>query len=61
MANSRFAYVHDFELPDPLLPGTFIILRIDGHAFNQCPSVFAPLFLPRAHPNYTDSLRLTIS
>ncbi|KAH9991731.1 Thg1 C terminal domain-containing protein [Russula vinacea] len=35
MANSRFAYVRDFELPDRLLPGTFILLRIDGHAFKQ--------------------------
>ena len=35
MAVSRFAYVRDFELPDQLLPATFIILRIDGHAFHK--------------------------
>jgi tRNA(His) guanylyltransferase len=40
MANSRFAYVRDFELPDRLLPGTFILFRIDGHAFRQCPPLF---------------------
>jgi hypothetical protein len=61
MANSRFAYVRDFELPDRLLPGTFILLRIDGHAFKQCPSLFTPLLLLRTHPNYTDSLMPTAS
>lgn len=35
MAGSRFAYVRNFELPDPLLPGTFMVLRIDGHAFHR--------------------------
>jgi len=35
MALSRFAYVRNFELPDQLLPGTFILLRIDGHAFHK--------------------------
>ncbi|KZV74601.1 tRNAHis guanylyltransferase [Peniophora sp. CONT] len=35
MAGSRFAYVKSFELPDPLLPGTFIVLRLDGHAFHR--------------------------
>ncbi|QRW13561.1 tRNA(His) guanylyltransferase [Ceratobasidium sp. AG-Ba] len=35
MANSRFAYVRTFELPDPLLPNTHIVLRIDGHAFHK--------------------------
>ncbi|KAG8679961.1 tRNA-His guanylyltransferase, partial [Ceratobasidium sp. 395] len=35
MANSRFAYVRSFELPDPLLPNTYIVLRIDGHAFHK--------------------------
>ncbi|KAG8739855.1 tRNA-His guanylyltransferase [Ceratobasidium sp. 414] len=35
MANSRFAYVRSFELPDPLLPNTHIVLRIDGHAFHK--------------------------
>ncbi|GBE90143.1 tRNA(His) guanylyltransferase [Sparassis crispa] len=35
MAGSRFEYVKKFELPDPLLPGTFLVLRIDGHAFHR--------------------------
>jgi tRNA(His) 5'-end guanylyltransferase len=35
MAGSKFAYVKNFELPDPLLPGTFMILRLDGHAFHR--------------------------
>ena len=61
MANSRFAYVRDFEQPDRLLPRTFIVLRIDGHAFRQCPILFTAPLLLRAHPNYTDSPRLTTS
>jgi Uncharacterized conserved protein len=36
MAGSRFAYVRNFELPDPLLPGTFLIFRLDGHSFHRC-------------------------
>ncbi|KAF8316831.1 tRNAHis guanylyltransferase [Clavulina sp. PMI_390] len=35
MAGTRFAYVRSFELPDPLLPNTFIVVRIDGHAFHR--------------------------
>ncbi|KAG8769156.1 tRNA-His guanylyltransferase [Ceratobasidium sp. 428] len=35
MANSRFAYVRSFELPDPLLPNTYMVLRIDGHVFHK--------------------------
>ncbi|KAF8645868.1 hypothetical protein AX16_007526 [Volvariella volvacea WC 439] len=35
MANSRFAYVKNFELPDPLLPGMFTIFRLDGHSFHR--------------------------
>ncbi|KAI0309953.1 tRNAHis guanylyltransferase [Amylostereum chailletii] len=35
MAGSRFAYVKNFELPDTLLPGTFIVVRVDGHAFHR--------------------------
>jgi tRNA(His) guanylyltransferase len=35
MANSKFAYVKDFELPDTLLPGTFIVVRIDGRSFHR--------------------------
>lgn len=35
MAGSKYAYVKSFELPDPLLQNTFIVLRIDGHAFHR--------------------------
>jgi hypothetical protein len=38
MANSRYAYVRSFEIPDPLLPSTFFIIRLDGkgfHAFSK--------------------------
>jgi len=36
MAGSKFAYVRNFELPDPLLPGTFMVFRLDGHSFHRC-------------------------
>ncbi|KAF8629976.1 hypothetical protein AX17_005541 [Amanita inopinata Kibby_2008] len=35
MANSRFAYVRKYELPDPLLPGVFLLFRLDGHSFHR--------------------------
>ncbi|KAJ7190751.1 Thg1 C terminal domain-containing protein [Mycena pura] len=35
MAGSKFAYVRKFELPDTLLPGTFMVLRLDGHSFHR--------------------------
>lgn len=35
MANSKFAYVRNFELPDPLLPDCFLLCRIDGHSFHR--------------------------
>jgi len=35
MAGSKFAYVRNFELPDPLLLGTFIVCRLDGHSFHR--------------------------
>ncbi|KAJ6588401.1 tRNAHis guanylyltransferase [Mycena capillaripes] len=35
MAGSKYAYVRNFELPDPLLPGTFMVLRLDGHKFHR--------------------------
>ncbi|KZT02570.1 tRNAHis guanylyltransferase [Laetiporus sulphureus 93-53] len=38
MAGSRYEYVKKFELPDPLLPGTFMVLRVDGHAFHRLSS-----------------------
>ncbi|KAI9451357.1 Thg1 C terminal domain-containing protein [Lactarius psammicola] len=47
MAGSRWAYVRNFELPDTLLPNTFILLRIDGHSFHRC-----------AYPNDVRALEL---
>ncbi|KAG9256049.1 tRNA guanylyltransferase [Emericellopsis atlantica] len=35
MANSRFEYVRNFEQPDPLLPNTWIVVRVDGRAFTK--------------------------
>ncbi|KAL3899288.1 MAG: hypothetical protein SGCHY_002147, partial [Lobulomycetales sp.] len=36
MACSRFEYVKRFELLDPpLLPDTFLLIRLDGHAFSS--------------------------
>lgn len=35
MAGSKYAYVKNYELPDNLLPGTFMIMRIDGHGFHR--------------------------
>ncbi|KAJ7756987.1 Thg1 C terminal domain-containing protein [Mycena metata] len=35
MAGSKYAYVRNFELPDPLLPRTFMVLRLDGHSFHR--------------------------
>ena len=52
MAGSKFAYVRNFELPDPLLPDTFIVLRIDGHSFHRQLKIFA------SHPTYSLTLYL---
>lgn len=38
MAGSRYAYVRTSELPDALLPSTFLVIRLDGkgfHAFSK--------------------------
>lgn len=35
MACSRFEYVKKFELPDPALPGTYMVVRIDGRGFTK--------------------------
>ncbi|ORX40949.1 Thg1 C terminal domain-domain-containing protein [Kockovaella imperatae] len=35
MAKSRFEYVKSYELPDILLPGTYIIARVDGRGFHK--------------------------
>jgi tRNA(His) guanylyltransferase len=35
MACSRFEYVKQFERDDRLLPGCWIVLRIDGRGFTK--------------------------
>lgn len=35
MACSRFEYVKKYELPDLALPGTFMVIRIDGRGFTK--------------------------
>ena len=33
--SSRFEYVRNFEQADPLLPNTWIVVRVDGRAFTK--------------------------
>ncbi|KIY43870.1 tRNAHis guanylyltransferase [Fistulina hepatica ATCC 64428] len=35
MANSKYAYIRNFELADTLLPDTFILFRLDGRSFHR--------------------------
>lgn len=35
MANSKYEYVKQFELPNILLPSTYIVVRIDGKGFHK--------------------------
>jgi len=35
MANSKFSYVRDFEHSNPLLPNTYIVVRVDGRGFTS--------------------------
>lgn len=35
MSNSKYEYVRSYEKPDGLLPNTYLLLRIDGHAFHK--------------------------
>jgi hypothetical protein len=35
MANSKYAYVRAFELDDTLLPGCFVVIRVDGKGFTK--------------------------
>lgn len=39
MAGSKYAYVKAFEQPDSLLPNTFLLCRVDGHAFHRFTSL----------------------
>lgn len=35
MSGSKYEYVRTYERPDALLANTFLLLRIDGHAFHK--------------------------
>lgn len=35
MAGSQYAYVRNFELPDPVLPNVYMVVRIDGKGFHR--------------------------
>ena len=35
MANSKWEYVKNFELDDTLLPGVFMVVRVDGRGFTK--------------------------
>jgi tRNA(His) guanylyltransferase len=35
MANTRFGYVRQYELSDVMLPGTFMVVRLDGKGFHR--------------------------
>ncbi|KAF0700773.1 Aste57867_8726 [Aphanomyces stellatus] len=35
MANSRFEYVRHFELPDPVIRNTWLVVRVDGKGFHK--------------------------
>lgn len=41
MAATRFAYVKTYELPDPILPNTYFVVRIDGQSFHRFSDVHA--------------------
>ncbi|KAG8935310.1 tRNA-His guanylyltransferase [Tulasnella sp. 417] len=41
MAATRFAYVKTYELPDPILPNTYFVVRIDGQTFHRFSDVHA--------------------
>jgi tRNA(His) guanylyltransferase len=34
MAKSKYEYVKHFEMPDPLLPNTWLVVRVDGRSFH---------------------------
>jgi len=35
-AKSKYEYVKQFEQDDALLPGCWIVIRIDGKGFTKC-------------------------
>jgi tRNA(His) guanylyltransferase len=57
MAGSKFAYVRNFELPDPILPETFMVLRLDGHSFHQYDSIVCESVDLRTAQSFSDDHR----
>ncbi len=49
MANSRYEYVRKFELVDTLLPGCWIVVRLDGKGFTRCVDAAASASLGLLH------------
>jgi tRNA(His) guanylyltransferase len=45
MAKSKFEYVRQFETTDPLLPNTWLVVRIDGRSFHKYTRLFLWLIL----------------
>ncbi|THU89672.1 tRNAHis guanylyltransferase [Dendrothele bispora CBS 962.96] len=35
MSGSKYEYVKRYELPDPLMLGTYMVFRLDGHSFHR--------------------------
>lgn len=35
MSGSKYEYVKTYEKADNLLPNTYLLLRVDGHAFHK--------------------------
>lgn len=35
MAGTKYAYVRNFELPDSVIPSTYLVVRIDGKGFHK--------------------------
>ncbi|KAK7461705.1 tRNA-His guanylyltransferase [Stygiomarasmius scandens] len=35
MSGSKYEYVKKYELPDPLMLGTYMVFRLDGHSFHR--------------------------
>ncbi|KAF5329950.1 hypothetical protein D9611_010502 [Ephemerocybe angulata] len=54
MANSKYGYVKNFELPDPVLPDTFMLFRLDGHSFHRFLNSLAALPRSDANTRFTD-------
>jgi tRNA(His) guanylyltransferase len=54
MAKSRFEYVRNFELPDPLLQGTYIVVRVDGRGFHKYVDLSCSWWFV-AYPRFSDT------